>query len=224
MKFILAVFAIFRKDLLGERRSSTTLGAMMVFALIVILVFAFAFNLSVEGRRDVATGVIWVTICFAGTLGLDRTLAQEKESDAMDGLMLSPVDRTAIFFAKVLVNWFYLGVCALFVVFFYSLFNNIHLFNFAFFGVILLGTLGYILTGTLLATIAQQLNTRGGLLLPVLLFPLIIPLVLAAVNASERILGGDPGGELGRWIALLIGYDLLFLAVGILFYDKILED
>ncbi len=223
MKFVNAVRAIVWKDLLSEKRTISALGAMVVFALIVTLIFVFAFDLAVDFRRTAAPGVIWVTLCFAGTLSLDRTLAMERESDGMDGLMMMPTDRTAIYTAKVLVNWLYLFITALIVICAYAMFNNTWFFSIGFFTIILFGTLGYILVGTLIATLTQQLKTRG-ILLPVLLFPLLVPLVLAAVNASQLVLnGGDPGG-LRTWLGVLITYDLIFLAVGVMIYDKILDE
>lgn len=223
MRFFKVVRAIVWKDLLSEKRTIAALGAMLVFALIVILIFVFAFDLAVDLRRSAAAGVIWVTLCFAGTLSLDRTLAMERESDGMDGLMLVPVDRTAIFTAKVLVNWVYLLLTALVVTAVYAVFNNTNLFSLPFLGIIILGTLGYILVGTLIATLTQQLKSRG-ILLPVLLFPLLVPLVLAAVNASQIVLnGGNPLG-LRTWLGVLGTYDLIFIAVGVMIYEKILEE
>lgn len=218
-----AVFAIFWKDLMGEKRTREILGAILVFALIIILIFVFAFNFSVETRRNAAAGVIWVTLCFTGTLSLNRTMSVEKDHDGMDGLLLAPIDRIAIFIGKALVNWTYVLISAAVIIPTYSIFNNIDLFSIGFFGIILLGTLGYILTGTLLATLSMQMKTRE-LLLPVLLFPVIIPLILAAVNASTLVLQGGSSAELSTWILLLGGYNLLFLAVCIMVYDKILEE
>ncbi len=221
--FTSAVLAIFWKDLLAERRTREILGTMLVFALTVILVFVFAFDLSVEMRRKAAAGVIWVTLCFTGTISLNRSMSLEKDREGFDGLLLAPVDRTAIYFGKALVNWVYLVITAVIIVPVYSLFNNTSLFSWGMAGVILLGTLGYILTGTLLSSLAIQLRARD-MLLPVLLFPVLIPLLLAAVRASTILLqGGDPG-ELGTWFLMLAGYDLLFAAIGVLVFDKIIEE
>lgn len=217
------MLAIFWKDLLAERRTREILGTMLVFALTVILVFVFAFDLSVEMRRKAAAGVIWVTLCFTGTISLNRSMSLEKDREGFDGLLLAPVDRTAIYFGKALVNWVYLVITAVIIVPVYSLFNNTSLFSWGMAGVILLGTLGYILTGTLLSSLAIQLRARD-MLLPVLLFPVLIPLLLAAVRASTILLqGGDPG-ELGTWFLMLAGYDLLFAAIGVLVFDKIIEE
>ena len=221
--FIDVVLAIFWKDLLAERRTREILGAMLVFALIIILIFVFAFDLSVETRRNAAAGVIWVTLCFSGTIGLNRSMSVEKDREGMDGLLLAPVDRTAIYFGKALVNWVYMLITAVIIVPVYSLFNNLNLFSWGFAGVILLGSLGYILTGTMLSTLSIQLRTRD-MLLPVLLFPVLVPLLLAAVRASTIVLQEGSSPELSTWLLLLAGYDLLFFAVGLMVYDKILEE
>ena len=221
--YLSAVGAIFWKDLLAERRTREILGAMLVFALIIILIFIFAFELSVETRRTAAPGVIWVTLCFSGTISLNRTMSLEKDREGMDALLLTPVDRTAIYVGKALVNWMYMLLTALIIVPVYSLFNNINLVTPGMVGVILLGSLGYTLTGTLLSALSIQLKTRE-LLLPVLLFPVLIPLLLAAVRASTLLLLGGAEGELGTWLLLLAGYDLLFLAVSVLVFDKIMEE
>ena len=217
------VLAIFWKDLLAERRTREILGTMLVFALTVILVFVFAFDLSVDMRSKAAPGVIWVTLCFAGTISLNRSMSLEKDREGFDGLLLAPVDRTAIYFGKALVNWVFMLITAVIVVPVYALFNNINLFSTGFAGVILLGTLGYILTGTLLSALSLQLRTRD-MLLPVLLFPVVIPLLLSVVRASTILLQGGIQGELSTWLLLLVGYDLLFAAVGLLVFDKIIEE
>lgn len=221
--FLDVVFSIFWKDLLAERRTREILGTMLVFALTVILIFVFAFDLSIEMRSKAAPGVIWVTLCFAGTISLNRTMSLEKDREGFDALLLAPVDRTAIFFSKALVNWIYLLITAAILLPVYALFNNVNLFNGGIAGVVLLGTLGYILTGTLLSTLSLQLRTRD-MLLPVLLFPVLIPLLLAVVRASTILLQGGIEGELSTWLLLLAGYDLIFMALGIIIFDKIIEE
>jgi len=221
--FLDVVFSIFWKDLLAERRTREILGTMLVFALTIILIFVFAFDLSIEMRSKAAPGVIWVTLCFAGTISLNRTMSLEKDREGFDALLLAPVDRTAIFFGKALVNWIYLLVTAAILLPVYALFTNVNLFNGGVAGVVLLGTLGYILTGTLLSTLSLQLRTRD-MLLPVLLFPVLIPLLLAVVRASTILLQGGIEGELSTWLLLLAGYDLIFMALGIIIFDKIIEE
>jgi heme exporter protein B len=221
--FLNVVFSIFWKDLLAERRTREILGTMLVFALTVILIFVFAFDLSIEMRSKAAPGVIWVTLCFAGTISFNRTMSLEKDREGFDALLLAPVDRTAIFVGKALVNWIYLLITAAILLPVYALFNNVNLFNGGVAGVILLGTMGYILTGTLLSTLSLQLRTRD-MLLPVLLFPVLIPLLLAVVRASTILLQGGIQGELSTWLLLLAGYDLIFMALGVMVFDKIIEE
>ncbi len=223
MKYLRATFTIFSKDLLNEKRTLATMGAMLVFAMIVVLIFLFAFDLTVGLRVEAASGIIWVTLCFSGTLSLDRTLSLERESESMDGLRLAPFDHTAIYFAKVLVNWFFMLVSAILVILIYSIFGNVSLVSGTFFLVIVLGTLGYILTGTLIGTMNMQIKVRGPML-SVLLFPLLIPLILAVVNASSISLNGGNLKDLGTWLGLLAGYDLLSLAAGIVLYNKTLDE
>jgi len=223
LKFIKAVYAIFSKDLINEKRTFETLGSMLVFALIVVLIFLFSFDLSVGLRKEAASGIIWVTLCFAGTLSLDRTMALERETEAIDALRMAPYDATVIYFAKVLGNWFFLLVVAGIVVAAYALFGNVMLFTGGFIAILLMGTFGYILIGALVGALNMQIRSRGPLL-SVLLFPLLIPLLLAAVNASSLVLtGNDPAG-LRTWVGMLAGYDLLFLAAGIMLYNKILDE
>lgn len=221
--FFEAVLAITWKDLKAERRTREILGAMLVFALTVILVFVFAFDLSVEMRRKAAAGVIWVTLCFAGTISINRSMTLEKDREGFDGLLLAPVDRTAIYISKVVVNWIYLLITAAIVLPVYSLFNNTNLLSWGTLGVVLLGTLGYILVGTLLSTLSLQLRARD-MLLPVLLFPVIIPLLLAAVRATTILLMGGSVEELTTWLLMLVGFDLMFAAIGVLVFDKIIEE
>ncbi len=223
MKYIRAILAIVAKDLLNEKRTFVTMGAMLVFALIVVLIFLFAFDLTVGLRTEAAPGIIWVTLCFSGTLSLDRTLALEREADNMDGLRLAPFDPSVIFFAKVLVNWLFMLITAAVVILVYSFFGNVSLLSGTFLQVILLGTLGYTLMGTLIGTMNTQIRLRGPLL-SVLLFPLLIPLLLAVVNASSISLHGEHMKDLNTWLGLLIGYDLLALAAGFMFFNKTLDE
>jgi heme exporter protein B len=223
MKTLGVILAILWKDLLAERRTREILSATIVFALVVILIFVFAFDLSAEARQAAAPGVIWATLCFSGTLSLNRTMSAEKDLGGMDGLLLAPVDRVTIFIGKLLVNWIYMILTAAVIIPVYSLFNNVNLFSLALFGVILLGTLGYVTVGTLLTGLALQTRSRETLL-PVLLFPVLIPLLLSAVHATSLILQGNSPPDLSTWIMLLVSFDLIFLAAGVLLFDSIIEE
>ncbi len=139
------------------------------------------------------SGVLWVTFVFAGTLGLNRSLAVEKDRGCLDGLLLAPVDRTAIYFGKMLANLIFMLMVAVIVLPVYSILYNTNLFNPGLMLVILLGSEGYVAVGTLLAAMAVQTRTRD-ILLPILLFPVIIPVLVAAVKASGGFLEGCTDG------------------------------
>jgi heme exporter protein B len=218
-----SVLAILHKDLLVEWRSREMVSAMLVFALLVIFLFNYALNLESQLQPDVSAGILWVAFLFAGTLGLNRSLAGEKDRGCLDGLLLAPVDHTAVYIAKVLSNLVVMLITAAVLLPVFSLFYNINLFQPAFLGVILLGTSGYAVVGTLLAGLSAQARTRD-ILLPVLLFPVILPLILAAVKASSGILQGLPLSDISAWLNLLMAYDLIFLALALLVFEHVLAE
>ena len=218
-----AVAAVVWKDLAAEFRSRELIGAMLVFALLVVLIFNFALELDIRTRSTVTAGVLWVTFAFAGTLGLNRSMASEKDRGCLDGLLLAPVDRSAIYFGKVVANLAFMLIVEAIVLPAYSLLYNVPLFVPGLLGVIFLGSLGYVGVGTLLASMAVQARTRD-VLLPILLFPVILPVLLAAVKASEGFLQGLPTADILPWVNLLLVYDVVFLTVAWMVYDYVVEE
>ena len=187
--FIRAVSAVVWKDLAAEFRSRELLSAMLVFSLLVILIFNFALELDIKTRQSVTAGVLWATFAFAGTLGLNRSMAVEKDRGCLDGLLLAPVDRAAIYFGKVISNLAFMLIVEVIVLPIYSVLYNINLFQPGLLAVVLLGSIGYTAVGTLLSAMSVQTRTRD-VLLPILLFPVVIPIILAAVKASGGFLQG----------------------------------
>src|SRR5512147_3151620 len=157
--FLGALGAVVWKDLAAEMRSRELLSAMLVFALLVILIFNFALELDTKTRATVTSGVLWVTFAFAGTLGLNRSMATEKDRGCLDGLLLAPVDRSAIYFGKVIANLAFMLIVEAFVLPVYGLLYNVSLLHPGLLGVILLGSVGYVGVGTLLASMAVQART-----------------------------------------------------------------
>ena len=222
--FFKAVFAIAHKDLAAEFRSRELLSAMLVFSMLVILIFNFALELDVKVRQSVTAGVLWTTFAFAGTLGLNRSMAVEKDRGCMDGLLLAPVDRSAIFFGKAISNLAFMLVVELIVVPMYALlYNETRIFQLEFLGVLLLGSIGYISVGTLLSTMTVQTRTRD-VLLPILLFPVAVPVLLASVKASGGIIAGAEFAEILAPLNLLIVYDVIFIAVSYMVFDAVVEE
>lgn len=221
--FLRAMGAVIWKDLAAEWRSREILSAMLVFSLLVILIFNFALELDPATRSEVTAGVLWVTLTFAGTLGLNRSMAVEKDRGCLDGLLLAPVDRTAIYFGKALSNWVFMLLVALIVLPVYSALYNTNLFQPGLILVILLGSEGYVAVGTLLASMAVQTRTRD-IMLPILLFPVIIPVILSAVKASSGYLLGLAMTEINPWLTLLVASDVIFTAVAFMVFDFVVEE
>jgi heme exporter protein B len=221
--FLRSLGAIIWKDLAAELRSRELLSAMLVFALLVILIFNFALELDATARASVTAGVLWVTFTFAGTLGLNRSMATEKDRGCLDGLLLAPVDRSAIYFGKAVGNLIFMLIVEAIVLPVYTILYGVNLFIPGLLLVILLGSIGYVAVGTLLSSMAVQTRTRD-ILLPILLFPLVIPILIAAVKASTGFLQGSAFADIQPWINLLLVYDVVFTAVAFMVFDYIVEE
>jgi heme exporter protein B len=221
--FLKAVATVVWKDIRAEFRSRELFSAMLVFSLLIILIFNFALELDVKTRQSVTAGVLWSTFAFAGTLGLNRSMAIEKDRGCLDGLLLAPVDRSAIYFGKVISNLAFMLIVELIVLPIYSLLYSVNLFQPGLLLVILLGSIGYVGVGTLLSAMSVQTRTRD-ILLPILLFPVVIPVLLAAVKASGGFLSGADWEEILLPLNLLIAYDLIFIAVAFMVFDYVVEE
>ncbi|NJD60974.1 MAG: cytochrome C biogenesis protein [Anaerolineae bacterium] len=222
-QFLRSLGAIIWKDLATELRSRELLSAMLVFALLGILIFNFALELDATARATITAGVLWVTFAFAGTLGLNRSMAMEKDRGCLDGLLLAPVDRSAIYFGKAVGNLIFMVIVEAIVLPVYTILYGVNLFLPGLLLVILLGSIGYVAVGTLLSSMAVQTRTRD-ILLPILLFPLVIPILIAAVKASTGFLQGTAIADLQPWINLLLVYDVVFTAVAFMVFDYIVEE
>lgn len=222
--WVRGLWAVLWKDLAVEWRSREVVTAMLVFALLAMFIFNFALELEPRTRREVTAGVLWVSLAFAGTLGLNRSLAAEKDQGCLDGLLLAPVERTAIFFGKMLASLTFMLLTAGILLPLYSgLYGVEGMFRPAFLLVVGLGALGYVAVGTLLASLAVQARTRD-ILLPILLFPVVLPLLVAAVKASSGLLAGEALASLGGWVNLLVVYDVVFIAVAIMIFQYVVEE
>ncbi len=221
--FLKAVAAIVQKDLAAEYRSRELLSSMMVFALLVIFIFNYALNLEPSVRAKVTAGVLWVTFVFAGTIGLNRSMAVEKDRGCLDGLLLAPVDRTAIFFGKVISTLIFMLLVEVIMLPFYGLFYNVNLFNPGLLLVMLLGSIGYVVVGTLLSSMAVQTRTRD-ILLPIILFPIIIPILLSALDASNGFLNNLEFDLIQPALGLLVALDVIFTAVSFMVFDYVVEE
>jgi heme exporter protein B len=221
--FMRTIGAVVWKDLAAELRSRELLTGMLVFAMLVVLIFNFALELNIRVRESITAGVLWVTFAFAGTLGLNRSMAMEKDRGCLDGLLLAPVDRSAIYFGKVVGNLIMMLIVEAVVLPLYSVLYNVNLFRPGLLVVIVLGSVGYAAVGTLLASMAVQARTRD-VLLPILLFPVVLPVLVAAVKASNGFLQNLEIQDIRPWLNLLIAYDVIFIAVAYMVFDFVVEE
>src|SRR5512139_2711915 len=229
MTFFRKAWFIARKDILAELRSREMVSTMGAFAALIILLFAFAFDLrtgstgSVARASTVTPGALWVVIAFARMLGVGCSLTSEIDRGSFDALLLTPVDRSAIFLGKaigIIIFMFAIEAVILpaFVVFF-----NQPLLQPVIILIVVLGTIGYGGIGTLLSTMAANTRLRE-VLLPVLLLPIAIPALLAAVKCTAGALDSREFAEWANWFGLLIAFDLVMLGAAFLVYDYVVED
>lgn len=221
MSFLEQVLSILWKDIRCELRSKQTWTSMGLFALLVLVVFHFAFDLRVDNKAAIAPGVLWVAFVFASLLGLGRTIAAEREKGSMDRLLLCPVDRKAIYLAKLLGNMLFIGVVEVVALPVFAALFNIPLFSGALLPIVLLGTLGIATIGTLFSAMAAATRARE-LLLPILVFPLIVPVVIAAVRATGTLM--VPAVNEPPWLGLIAAFDVIFLSVSVLTFEYVIEE
>ena len=216
------VLALTWKDLVVELRGREFLGAMLVFALITIVTLNFAFDLSGAGREASGAGALWIAFLFAGMLGLGRSLAVERDRGTLEGLVLSPTAGGTIFLGKLLSNLLFLCLIELVGLPLFALLYDLPALTPAMFPVALAGTIGFAGLGTLFSAVAASSRARE-ILMPLLLFPLSIPLVIAAVRATTLIFE-QRTGDAWPWFNLLAAFDVIFVTLAYIVFDLVLED
>lgn len=223
--FLSQVMAIVWKDFVTEFKTRELFSAMFIFALLVILIFIFSVNLSIVNASEVGPGILWVAFLFSGTLGLNRSFVLEKENGCLMGLILAPADRTTIYFGKLISNFVFLTAMELFILPLFMVFFNIDLLEhlLPLLLVIFLGTLGFCTLGTLLSSLSSNLKTRE-IMLPILLYPLLVPIVIGVVRMTGQILAGEPLSGMMNWIGLTASFDIIYIGVSIMTIDHILEE
>lgn len=224
--FVRVVWLVVRKDLTVEVRSREVIYTTLFFAVTVVLVFAFA--LVREGRAlgDAAAGILWIAIAFAGTLALGRTFERERQAETLRALLLAPADRPAIYVGKLV------GIVALLVATELVLVPLIaFLFQAPLFSrplwltaVLLTGTLGYCAVGTLFAAMLVRARSRD-VLLPVLLYPITIPVIIAGVRGTAALLEPTPDVAIVRfWVSLLVAFDTVFVTLALWTFEPLMTD
>jgi len=220
-----AAWLIAVKDLRLEFRSRTALLSAFVFAVLVLAIFNFARDATVIGALDLAPGVLWVTFCFAGLLGLNRAFGLERDNRTIDGLMMAPVSRTAVFLGKAISNLALVAIVEAAALPLFALFFGADLRPVLgpLLVVIALATGGFVVLGTLLSAIA--VSTRfAELLLPILSLPLLVPPIIAAVQLTSRLLAQRPMAEISPWLRLLVAYDIVVVVMALLTFEHTVDE
>lgn len=224
-EYLRVVWAIVAKDVVVEWRTKTAFLSALVFAILVLAVLYFARDPTAVSSFAVAPGVLWVTFTFAAMLGLNRAFLLERENGAMDGLLLTPAPRTAIFVGKMSANLLFVGLIELISIPLFVLFYNVPITAGlpALLGVTAMATVAFVAIGTLLSSMVVR--TRfAELMLPVLFLPFLIPPIVAAVQVTARILGGRPLSEMTGWLKLLAAFDIAFCVLAVLLYEATLDE
>jgi heme exporter protein B len=219
------MLAILWKDLLIELRTKETFASLLLLGLLTLVVLSFAFDPTSPLREAAAPGVLWVALVFAGTLGMNRSLLREREHDCLHGLMLAPLDRGTIYLAKTAANFLFMVAAQVVLLPLFVFFFNLPLGStvVGVTPVLLLGLLGFAAVGTLFAAVSLRTRARE-VMLPLLMLPLAAPLLIAGIQASTQILAGQPFGAVAHWLRLIAAFDVVFLVVGWLAFEYVVEE
>lgn len=219
------VAAVAWKDLTTERRSKANFNAVLFLAALMLLMFGFALGPDTATLRTAAAGIVWLTVLFSGTLAFHRSYQIELEGGALETLLLYPGGRSSIFLGKLLANLaFVLLVEAVLIPLATVLYDvPVGRVTWMLAVVVFLGTFGFVTLGTFYASMASRSRARE-VLLPLLLFPMLVPVLVAAVEATAALLGGDLMAESGRWVRLLVAFDVIFLGAGIVAFGAVIEE
>jgi len=215
------VLSILWKDILSELRTRDIVISMLVFALLIIVIFNLAFEPDRLGL--VISGVLWIAFTFAGVLGLSRSFVLEKDKGCLEGLMLCPVDRDVIYFGKMLGSLIFILVVAVIVLPIFFILFNLPIFKPELGLIVVLATIGFASVGTLFS--AMSVNTKAReIMLPILFFPIVAPVIIAAVKATELVLTGESWSSLSPWLLVIVAFDAIFLVVSSLVFEFVIEE
>ncbi len=223
MKFWSKVLAITWKDTISEIRTKEIVSSVLVFTLLVILIFNFAFGASQEVMALVAPGMLWVTFAFAGVLSLNRSFVPEKEQGCLEGLMVCPISREAIYAGKMLGSLLFMLIIEAIALPIFAFLFNLPVLSLQLIAVTVLTTVGFAAVGTLFSALAVNTKARE-VVLPILFLPIVIPIIICAVKASALALSGESWGELSSWLEIIAAFDVVFLMVPFLVFAFVIEE
>ena len=218
-----ASLAVYVKDLRLEVRTKETVSTILVFSVLVVFIFNFAFDPSPSVIALVGPGIVWVAYTFTGILGLNRSLIVEKDQDTLDGLRLAPVGRDAIYAGKVLGAFTVMLVVETLMLPVFLVLYDLSIFSLWFIVIAILATLGFAAVGTVFSAIAVHTRAQE-VMLPLLFLPVVLPIIIGAVATTGSVLEGGGWEEVGRWVQLILVFDVVFLVISSLAFEYVLEE
>ena len=223
MNFLRQALAVAAKDLRSEIRSKESINASVAFALVILLLFSFAFDPTSDQVREIAGGLLWLVFAFAGTLILNRSFARELVNDCLDALLASPVSGAELYLGKAIANFVILMVVELLAMPVFTIFYNVHWTQSIglVFVVMVLGTWGLTVIGTLFSAMTVNLRLRE-LMLPMLVYPMMIPALMGAIQLSSLLVAGEPVADNQIWFRLLVAFDAIFTLLALALVETVL--
>jgi heme exporter protein B len=224
MAFIRQVLVIMAKDLRAELRTKEAINASLSFALVVLLLFSFAFDPSEETTREISGGLLWIVFAFAGTLLLNRSFARELNNDCLDALISAPISGAALFLGKALANYVLVLAVELIALPLFGVFYNVRWTSqfWQLMMVVALATWGMTVTGTIFSALTVNIRLRE-VMLPILNFPILIPALLGAMQLTSALVAGNPiTAANDSWLKMLIGFDIMYTAVSVVLVETVL--
>lgn len=221
--YLSKVFAILWKDVLSELRTKEIASSVLIFSVLVIVIFSFAFDADTDTVSLVAPGVLWVTFVFSGVLSLNRTFAMEKDKGCLEGLMLCPVSRDLLYWGKMAAAFVSMMAVEVVVIPIFLVLFDLPLFMPRLALVAVLATVGFVSVGTLVSALAVNTKARDRAL-PLVLFPLVVPVIIAAVEATDLVLNGGPWSDMSSWLQIMVAFDVIFLIVSALVFEFVIEE
>ena len=226
MNFARVVWLIVQKDLLVEWRSREILYTTIFFAVSCVLVFAFGFVREGQPLEDVGAGILWIAVAFAGTLALGRAFERERQSETLRALLLAPVDRPALYVAKLIGVMTLMTAVEVLIVPLVALLFQAPLFGHLgmLLALLVAGTVGFTAVGTMFAAMLARARSRD-VLLPVLLYPMTVPVIIAGVRGTSALLQASPDPAVARaWLSLLLAFDVVFITLALWTFEPVMAD
>ena len=224
MDFFRQVWVVTLKDLRAELRTKEAINASLAFALVILLMFSFAFDPSDETTRAISGGLLWIVFAFAGTLILNRSFARELPNDCLDALIAAPISSSALFLGKAFANFVLVLAVELVALPVFGIFYNVHwtLQLPELLMVLVLGTWGLTVIGTIFSALTVNIRLRE-VMLPMLTYPILVPALMGAMQLTSALVNGSPiGADDTQWLKMLVGFDIVYTAVSLILVETVL--